>query len=131
MTDLESSPGRRILVVFSDGRDDKSRASTREIVRAARRSEAVVYTIGVGEAEEDLAARKDLESMATATGGEAHFLEELESLPETFAAILTDVRAQYHLTFTPPPDASGIRRVEVRAKDESYRVRCRTSYTVR
>ena len=114
-----------------DARDDRGLTTLNRVVRAARRSEAVVYTIGVGEGEEDLAARKDLEAMATATGGEAHIIDSLEALPATYAAILSDVRAQYHLTFTPPPDASGIRRIEVRTKEERYRVRCRTSYSAK
>ena len=131
LNDLEAIPGRRVLVVFSDGRDDRRLTTLKRVVRAARRSEAVVYTIGAGEGEEDLAARKDLEAMATASGGEAHVIDKLEALPATFAAILSDVRAQYRLTFTPPPAASGIRRVEVRTKEEEYRVRCRTSYSVK
>lgn len=131
LSDLEAVPGRRILVVFSDGRDETSRTSAREIVKSARESEVVIYTVGAGEDEEDLAAREDLEAMATATGGEGHILAGLDGLPATFAAILSDVRAQYLLTFTPPPEASGVRRVEVRTRNESYRVRCRTSYVVR
>src|SRR5258708_22497620 len=46
---LEPEPGRQALVLFSDGNDRYSHASEADVIARARRSNALIYPITIGE----------------------------------------------------------------------------------
>lgn len=131
LADLDGMEGRKIVVVFSDGRDERSMLPLRQVVEAARSSEVIVYAIGAGEDDEDLARREDLGVLATETGGSAYFLDKIRKLPNVFDEILIDLRSQYSLSYTPPAGPAGIRTLEVRVTRKGHTVRCRKSYRYR
>jgi len=122
--------GRRAVFVFSDGLDQRSIASLEQVVDAARRSETIVYAVGADDNEHSL-ARADLQMLADTTGGKAFFITRVHHLPAVFEAVLQDLRAQYAISYTAPPGPMGLRQVQVRVKDDSLRVRCRTTYVHR
>lgn len=126
--DLAKKPGRKAIFLFSDGQDEISVLSLPHAVRMVSTSDAIVYAVGAGDDDRSIVARKDLDELATATGGEAYFVAKTRELDRVFAAVLLDLRSQYFITFTPSPGPAGERRVEVRAKSERYTVRCRKSY---
>ena len=128
LSDLEPVAGRKAIVVFSDGLDERSVTSLTRTVEAARRSEVLLYTIGTAHRQGDAAAREDLRQLADDTGGESFLVEKIRQLPEVFASILADLRAQYVLSFTPRPGPKGWRRVEVSVRNRGVDVRCRDSY---
>lgn len=127
-TELRGVAGRKVVVLFSDGRDERSVSTLERSVRSVHESEAITYSIGSGSEEEDLAARPDLRELAEQTGGEGFFIQNTRSLSEVFGQISRDIRAQYAITFTPRSLEAGEHRVEVRARNPDYRVRSRTRY---
>ena len=125
---MDAVRGRKVLLVFSDGRDERSLASLARTVETARNRGIILYTVGSGDSAADLEARDDLERMAHESGGEAHLIGKLRGLPEVFSDILTDVRAQYALTFSPKSLEPGEHTIVVQVRDESLTVRCRDRY---
>jgi Ca-activated chloride channel family protein len=121
--------GRQAILVFSDGIDERSLAPLARAVDKARQSDVVLYAIATGSQRDDLLARDDLKQLASETGGELYVAEKLKELPGIFAQVAKDLASQYRLSFTPPSGVKGLRRIEVRVRNDDYRVRCRQSYS--
>ena len=128
LDELGRFTGRKVAVLFSDGRDSHSLTSLARAAQVARANEVILYPIARVARADHLAARSDLRLLAKETGGEAHFFATHDELERAFDSILNDVRAQYSLSFTPPAGARGERRVEVKVRQAGYQVRCRRTY---
>ena len=101
---------RRALIVVSDGGDNTSRRTYKEILALARRSDAVIYAIGLlgtspADEEEDAGL---LRRLCRDTGGIAYFPETLDDIAAMSTAIARDLREQYTLGFV-PADGNGRR----------------------
>lgn len=93
---------RRVLLVISDGEDNRSRASFRQLKRQAQESSALIYAIGIT----DLLNRRRfgefiLEELTTETGGKAYFPRNAEAMSEAFESIALELRQQYSIGYTP------------------------------
>lgn len=93
---------RRVLLLISDGQDNRSRASFRQIKRLAQESAALVYTVGIT----DFALRNQhgenvLQDLAGLSGGKAFFPKNAQAMSEAFEAIALELRQQYSLGYTP------------------------------
>lgn len=93
---------RRVLLVISDGEDNHSRTTFRQIKRQAQESSALIYAIGIS----DWMVRQHtgeivLEELAAETGGKAFFPRNTEAMSEAFEAIALELRQQYSLGYTP------------------------------
>jgi VWFA-related protein len=118
---------RNVVVLFSDGRDG-TRAMPTRTARLARERGVIVYTLHIPESTSDLEALRGLRVLTEWTGGESQVVPRMEKLDRLFDAILDDLRAQYRLTFTPPPGPPGERKVEVKTTNPRHSVRCRERY---
>jgi Ca-activated chloride channel family protein len=94
-------PGRRSLVVFSDGEDQSSVATLPQVQNRLERSDAVVYTIGLGRGARDDALKQILAGLAERSGGRAFLTERPERLERAFAQILEELGHQYLLAYSP------------------------------
>ncbi len=124
---LRRRPGRKLMVVITDGLDNGSIAKTDAAIRAAQEADAVVYGIHFGDGDEGLAT---LEDIAKPTGGRAWRVSRKQPLEQIFAAIAEEMRSQYGLAYRPPDGASApaFRRLEVRATRPGLDVRARHGY---
>ena len=100
---------KRALIVISDGGDNASRQSYAQVLVLARRSDAVIYAIGlsgtgVAQEEEDAGLLKRL---SRETGGIAYFPRSIEETAAVARQIARDLREQYTLGFSPGTSASG------------------------
>lgn len=125
---LEPEPGRRVLIVFSDGADRYSQATAGQVLERARRSSALVYPIAIGRVRPPLLAE-----LAVLTGGRSVLVREVRDLERTLADIARELRFQYLLGYTPAtPIDSGTREwrsIRVVVKRPGVRVRARDGYT--
>ena len=108
---------KRALIVVSDGGDNASRRTYDEILALARRSDAVIYAIGLlgtppAEEDEDSGLLKRL---CRDTGGVAYFPGTNEEIAAMSAEIGRDLREQYTLGFTPGErtDGRAFRKIDV------------------
>jgi len=104
---------KKVLLVITDGVDNESRYTLDELLRYSQESNVLVYTIGLlGEEDtqsklfahlshDDRRARKDLELLAKATGGESYFPRSLDEVNSTCHEIAHDIRNQYTLAYYP------------------------------
>lgn len=128
---MGKQPGRRALVVFSDGEDVSSRAPLDVAERRLEASDAMVYAIGQGKASESKALRTILERLATKSGGRA-FFKDLDELDAVFGAIVDELSNQYLLGYV-SKDLSRDgrwRKIRVEAPGKDIRIRTRQGYRV-
>jgi Ca-activated chloride channel homolog len=126
---LEPEPGRQALVVFSDGIDRYSRATSGEVIARARRSRALVYPITIGRNHVQWAVE-----LATLTGGRSFLLRDTKALERTLSTIARELRYQYLIGYTPNTPARPGRhewrsiRVALKNPANGARVRARDGY---
>lgn len=112
--------GRRALVLLSDGEDTSSSATYPDILEYARHSEVVIYTIGLGIADNEPLLRSKLEEIAAVTGGRAFFISKASDLRPVYRQIDRELRSQYLLAYNSNRQSAGddFRQVEVRVTDD-------------
>lgn len=83
VTRLRDRPGRRVLIVLTDGRNQLGESYRTPAIEAAVAAGIPVYTIGLG-SDADIGA---LSGFASATGGRFHYAPEASDLTEVFNTI--------------------------------------------
>ena len=133
--DLETRPGRKAMIIVTDGGDTTSAHDLKQALRQAQMADAVLYAIVVlpitNEAGRNIGGEHALEFMAQGTGGRTFFPEANAQLDRTFTDILTELRTQYLLGFYPhdvPPAKDPFHRLEVRVKQPELQVSSRNGY---
>jgi VWFA-related protein len=127
---------KKALIVVSDGGDNASRTTYAEVLARARRSEVLIYAIGllatspVVEEEEDAGL---IERLCRETGGVAYFPRSSEEIVQASNDLARDLREQYTLGFVPGTRMGGraFRKIEVKVTavgQRRLRVRTRSGY---
>ena len=99
---------RRAILIISDGGDNSSRYTERELRNAMRESDVQVYVIGIYE-QVDLRDRTPEEehgpdllgALAKETGGRAFEVTNLADLPDVAAKIGMELRNEYVIYYSP------------------------------
>jgi Ca-activated chloride channel family protein len=127
---LGRQPGRRALVVFSDGEDQSSHAPLESVISRAEGSDATIYMIGQGRALRVSMLQRLMRQLAAGSGGRAFFSDDETTLETIFHDIVEDLRHQYLLGYAAPDNArSGeLHRLRVEVPGRGLTVRARTSY---
>ena len=95
---------KRALLIISDGGDNESRYSTKEIRDIAQESDVLVYAMGIFPFSinlEDRAGKKLLSEISDASGGRAAFFSSADKLPEIATSMSRELRSQYVLGYRP------------------------------
>jgi Ca-activated chloride channel homolog len=128
-----SAREKRTLIVVSDGGDNASHISLKQVLGMAQASRATVYTVGLFDpADRDLNP-KVLRKISKTTGGEFLCPENSNEVLVAFKTICRDIRSRYSIGFVPALNESRklVHSVKVTAKDSDGRkltVLTRTSY---
>ncbi len=103
--DIEGRPGRKVLVVVTDGGDTLSRTSFQLAAEAAQLADAVIYPILVvpvtNDAGRNIGGENALTTLSQRTGGQVFAPTLGTELDKAFDGILRDLRTQYLLAFYP------------------------------
>jgi VWFA-related protein len=110
--ELKAVPGRKAIIVLSDGMDTGSDIKLSDLIEAAQSAGTVVYSIKYASAMRFLsisgaiaqAVSRGLERISRETGGLV-FPNPGHRTSQVFAKIESDLRNMYVLGFTPPADA--------------------------
>lgn len=92
---LSKQPGRRVLVVFTDGDDRSSHATIATVEEAVRANDATLFMVALGRGVRDGHLRSGIERLVALSGGRVLFVERSDQLDEPFAAILEELSNQY------------------------------------
>jgi VWFA-related protein len=130
---LRGIEGRRVVVLMTDGRDENNRGDgpgsvhrLEDVLERLRTVEATVFTIGLGTRID----REPLQRLATESGGEAAFPEDVSSLPQEFRRILENLRRRYIIAYTSTNSSrdGGWRKVDIRSRHPGMTVVSRGGY---
>jgi len=127
---FQGTPGRRALLVFSDGADHGSRYTFDQALAYAEHSGVSVYAVSFGGIGSSLleTGRRRLANLAEATGGRNFVLGDVGELAKTYEAIEEDLRSQYLLVYQSDGQGEGFRAVEVQVKRSGVTARTMRGY---
>ncbi|HEX6185016.1 MAG TPA: VWA domain-containing protein, partial [Pyrinomonadaceae bacterium] len=117
-------PGRRAVLLVTDGVDTSSRKEMSEAVAAALQSEVVVYAVGIGDDKDfDGVEKGPLRKLAAQTGGRAYFPKKGRDLNQVFHKVSEELTSQYVLTFAPQGAArdGSFHKVEIKLANPALR----------
>lgn len=121
---VRDEPGRKAIVVFSDGADTSSVLEERDIIDYARALEATVYCVRIGSGPQGF-----LRKLAQETGGDYYSPGRIGELVDAFQKIADELHNHYLLAYTPKRSADGsYREIEVKLKRDDLEVRARKGY---
>ncbi len=130
---LDRGPARHIVILVSDGGENKSKATIDTAINNALKAEATIYSVNVsdekvsGWTERGAAVLKNL---AEATGG-AYLDYHRDTIAGAFNKIRRELRSQYALAYKlSNPPVRTFHRLQVLAANR-WRVRCRPGYYVK
>jgi len=98
---LGRQPGRRAMIVFTDGEDQGSHASIKDVERRLQASDVTLYMIGQGRGVEVEALKQVMTRLTEPTGGRALFTESVNELHAAFDDLLDELSHQYLLGYEP------------------------------
>jgi VWFA-related protein len=132
LRDAAKVPGRKVIIVFSNGPDNASMVAPDD-VRAVAEDEGIpIYVISTSEASKDAISSGVFKRLATRTGGKAYFAKTWQKQVEAFENIREDLGNSYTVTYYPQPNPNeGFRKISVEILSDvgrKYRVRVRPGY---
>ncbi len=142
---LRNVPGRRVIVVITDGDDTFSRADLNDAIDIAQRTETTIFGIstkagflgtvpGVEAGTVKDKGDKLLTQLCEDTGGQVFFTGDMLALERAFRKISDELKSQYIITYKPADQNydGRNRKIEVRFTDKEktakYKIRSKSSY---
>ncbi|MGA3027469.1 MAG: VWA domain-containing protein [Bryobacteraceae bacterium] len=135
LRDAAKVPGRKVVIVFSNGPDNASMVAPDD-VRAVAEDEGIpIYVISTSEVSKDPVSSAIFHRITANTGGKAYFARTWQKQVEAFESIREDLGNSYTITYYPAPNANeGFRRINVEITSDvakKYRIRARPGYRPR
>jgi Ca-activated chloride channel family protein len=135
LRDAAKVPGRKVVIVFSNGPDNASMVAPDD-VRAVAEDEGIpIYVISTSEVNKDPVSSAIFRRISTRTGGKAYFARTWQKQVEAFESIREDLGNSYTITYYPAVNANeGFRKISVEITSDvakKYRIRARPGYRPR
>jgi Ca-activated chloride channel family protein len=133
--DAAKVPGRKVVIVFSNGPDNASMVAPDD-VRAVAEDEGIpIYVISTNEISKDPISANVFKRISTRTGGKSYFATNWQKQVEAFEAIREDLGNSYTVTYYPQTNPNeGFRKISVEVVSDAgkkYRVQARPGYRPR
>ncbi len=131
-----AGPGRRALIVFSDGEDNSSAHHMLDAIEAAQSADAVIYGIRYTEIDKHgLNARNKygtsvMNRIGRETGGRDFDAEKTDT-KKAFAEIGEELRSSYELGYHSANQDGTFHKLLIRAKRPGIVIRAKTGYFAR
>ncbi len=128
--------GEKVLVVYTDGGDNRSSTTYSDVLDMLKASDVTVYSVGLLQHQPSssvLEQRNHLEQIAALTGGLALFPISQEQLDDMYGRILNEIRTRYSVGYiSTNTKADGRwRKVEFKVKRpgvKGLKIRTRSGY---
>ena len=132
LRDAAKVPGRKVVIVFSNGPDNASMVAPDD-VRAVAEDEGIpIYVISTNEVNKDPISSNVFKRISSRTGGKSYFARTWQKQVEAFEAIREDLGNSYTITYYPQPNPNeGFRKLSVEIVSDAakkYRVQSRPGY---
>jgi Ca-activated chloride channel family protein len=130
--DAAQYPGRKVVVVFSNGPDNASMVPPEDVTELAQSVGIPVYMISTAEAKLEPVSTAVFERLSAATGGKAYFAGSWRDEKKAFASIRNDLAHLYLLSYYPVPNPNrGWRTITVKLAGDRLKkchIRTRNGY---
>ncbi|MBE0660718.1 MAG: VWA domain-containing protein [Bryobacteraceae bacterium] len=135
LRDAAKVPGRKVVIVFSNGPDSASMVAPDD-VRAVAEDEGIpIYVISTSDLNRDPISTGVFRRLSARTGGKTFFAKTWQKQVEAFEAIREDLGNSYTVTYYPQPNPNeGFRRISVELANDpgkKMRVSARPGYRPR
>ncbi|MFL6417727.1 MAG: VWA domain-containing protein [Bryobacteraceae bacterium] len=132
LRDAAKVPGRKVVIVFSNGPDNASMVAPDD-VRAVAEDEGIpIYVISTNEVTKDPISSGIFKRISNSTGGKSYFAKTWQKQVEAFESIREDLGNSYTVTYYPQPNPNeGFRKLRIELLPEAmkkYKVRARPGY---
>ena len=132
LRDASKVPGRKVVIVFSNGPDNASMVAPDD-VRAVAEDEGIpIYVISTNEVTKDAISANIFKRISSSTGGKSYFAKTWQKQVEAFESIREDLGNSYTLTYYPQPNPNeGFRKITIELTSEQakkYKIRARPGY---
>jgi len=132
LRDAAKVPGKKVIIVFSNGPDTASTISPDDVRAVAENEGIPIYVISTREVNRDPISSNVFRRLSLRTGGRAFFAKSWQKQSEAFASIREELANAYTLTYYPQPNPnSGWRNIEVELAGDQFkkhRIRTRSGY---
>lgn len=147
---MRKQPGRKALIILSDGVDTGSMVKLERAIEAAQRADTIVYSIlfydaqiysgmgqfggwgrhgGIGGFPHFPDGKKVLERISKETGGRLFEVSSKQPIETVYSQIAEELRNQYNLGFTPESgEAPGYHKIQLKARQKDLIVQARAGY---
>ena len=130
LRDAARVPGRKIVVVFSNGPDDSSIVSPHDVGRVAQDEGIPVYIISTRAREP--ADQAAFRMVTEPTGGKSYVARDWHQQETAFRQVEDEMAHSYTVAYYPHPNTNhGFRKILVEVAGRQYRVRVRPGYRPR
>ena len=124
---------KKVLIVISDGGDNASHITFKDVLVQAKRSSVIVFAIGIFDENDPDSRPGVLKRIARVTGGEAWFPRDAAEVRALCEKIADDIRNQYTIGYSPSDSRMDgtYRRITVTATSPNgkrLKVRTRAGY---
>jgi VWFA-related protein len=132
LRDAAKVPGRKVVIVFSNGPDNASMVAPDD-VRAVAEDEGIpIYVISTNEVNKDPISSGVFKRLATRTGGKAYWAKTWQRQVEAFESIREDLGNSYTVTYYPAANPNeGFRKILIEITSDpgkKLRVNSRPGY---
>jgi Ca-activated chloride channel family protein len=120
---LARQPGRKTIVLLTDGVDTTSRMKIGDAIDEALKSEVVIYSIGIGDEGSFGINEGALKKLSESTGGRAFVPKGRRELENAFVQLEQDMRQQYLLAYEPKNDTpdGAFRKLEIKLSNRNVK----------
>jgi VWFA-related protein len=132
LRDAAKVPGRKVVIVFSNGPDNASMLAPDD-VRAVAEDEGIpIYVISTNEVNKDPISSSVFKRITARTGGRAYWAKTWQKQVEAFESIREDLGNSYTVTYYPQPNPNeGFRKISIEITSDTakkFRVHARPGY---
>lgn len=132
LRDAARVPGRKAVVVFSNGRDNRSMVSPDDVGTVAEDDGIPVYIASTLDPDKDGITANALQRLTARTGGQLILASKWQGVARAFSAIHEEIGASYTAYYYPAPNPNeGFRRITVKVtgpKGNKCTIHTRTGY---
>ena len=142
---LANQTGRKAMILLTDGGDTGSHTPIARAIEQAQRNDIQIYSVLYTAANEAAPNRTPrpailrgtqdpgpalLQQLSDSTGGHVFTVSPTQSLRSIFARIAQDLRLEYELGYTPPPDTppNTYHRLDLRTRDHKLTTQTRKGF---
>jgi Ca-activated chloride channel family protein len=129
--EVSKRPGKKALIVFTDGDDNSSVLNASSAVTRAKRLGIPLYSVAEGEAMHSAKLKKLLEDLSENTGGIAYHVNKLDDIGNAFREIASVLQHLYMISYKPTSDPADAkwRKISLEVKgSQDYKIRAKEGY---